>query len=141
MGIDAPHALVHSFVGIIAMVYATRHPRPSSKLILSGTSTRPIGERSFEAFERLGGLRARAAAMAFWQRPDGASWAAYAKLCSHCTHAVQRRSVTSSPRYGIRQCVCFSSSATYSGCICYINSAELDARLSLLQAKIIRLRP
>jgi proline iminopeptidase len=86
--IEAPIVLGHSLGGIVAMVYATTYPDRISKLILSSTSTHPIGERSFETFERLGGLRARAAAMAFWQHPDDASWAAYEQLCVPlCTHS------------------------------------------------------
>jgi proline iminopeptidase len=79
--IDRPIVLGHSLGGIIAMVYATTYPDHPAKLILSSTSTQPIGESSFETFERLGGLRARAAAMAFWHHPDDASWAAYEELC------------------------------------------------------------
>jgi pimeloyl-ACP methyl ester carboxylesterase len=79
--IDAPIVLGHSLGGIVAMIYATSYPDHPSKLILSSTSTQPIGERSFQTFERLGGQPARAAAMAFWQHPDDASWAAYEQLC------------------------------------------------------------
>jgi proline iminopeptidase len=79
--IEAPIVLGHSLGGIVAMVYATSYPEHLSKLILSSTSTRPIGERSFETFERLGGPRARAAAMAFWQQPDDSSWVAFEELC------------------------------------------------------------
>jgi proline iminopeptidase len=79
--IDAPIVLGHSLGGIVAMIYATSYPDHLSKLVLSSTSTQPIGERSFETFTRLGGPRARAAAMAFWQHPDEASWAAYEQLC------------------------------------------------------------
>jgi pimeloyl-ACP methyl ester carboxylesterase len=79
--IDAPLVLGHSLGGIVALVYATRYPDHPCKLILSSTSAQPIGERSFETFERLGGPRARAAAMAFWQHPDDESRAAYQQLC------------------------------------------------------------
>jgi pimeloyl-ACP methyl ester carboxylesterase len=81
LSIDAPIVLGHSFGGIVAMVYATRYPDHPSKLILSSTSTQPVGERSFEVFERLGGPRARAAAMAFWRHPNEVAAAAYEDLC------------------------------------------------------------
>lgn len=81
LSVDAPIVLGHSFGGIVAMVYATRFPDHPSKLVLSSTSTQPVGERSFAVFERLGGARARAAAIAFWQHPDAESAAAYDELC------------------------------------------------------------
>jgi pimeloyl-ACP methyl ester carboxylesterase len=81
LSIDAPIVLGHSFGGIVAMVYATLYPDHPSKLVLRSTSTRPTGQRSFDVFERLGGPRARDAAVAFWTRPDEASLAAYEKFC------------------------------------------------------------
>ena len=81
LSIDRPVVLGHSMGGIVAMVYATRYPDHPSKLVLSSTSTQPIGERSFATFERLGGPEARAAAIAFWRHPDDASFEAYEKLC------------------------------------------------------------
>jgi pimeloyl-ACP methyl ester carboxylesterase len=81
LSIDAPIVLGHSLGGIVALVYAMRYPDHPSKLILSSTSTQPIGARSFDVFERLGGPRARAAAMAFWQHPNEASASAYEQLC------------------------------------------------------------
>jgi pimeloyl-ACP methyl ester carboxylesterase len=81
LGIKAPVVLAHSLGGIVAMVYATTYPDHLSKLILSSTSTQPVGERSFGIFERLGGPPARAAAMAFRHQPDHASWREYEELC------------------------------------------------------------
>jgi pimeloyl-ACP methyl ester carboxylesterase len=82
LSIEDPIVLGHSLGGIVAMVYAMRYPDHPSKLILSSTSTEPIvGERSFAVFERLGGPRARAAAMAFWTDPNEASLASYEALC------------------------------------------------------------
>jgi pimeloyl-ACP methyl ester carboxylesterase len=72
----------HSLGGIVAMAYALRFPDHPSKLVLSSTSTQPtIGERSFAVFDRLGGPRARAAAMAFWTKPDDSSFAEYEAVC------------------------------------------------------------
>jgi proline iminopeptidase len=67
--------------GIVAMAYPVRYPEHPAKLILSSTSTEPLGERSFAVFERLDGPRARAAAVAFWNEPDEAALADYEKLC------------------------------------------------------------
>ena len=74
-------AMGHSLGGIVAMVYAIRHPEQPSKLVLSSTSTQPVGERSFAVFDRLGGPRARAAAM------DAAAAARFAGLALKCLHA------------------------------------------------------
>jgi pimeloyl-ACP methyl ester carboxylesterase len=82
LSIEHPIVLGHSLGGIVAMVYATRYPNHPSRLVLSSTSTQPtVGERSFDVFERLGGQRARAAAMAFWIGPDERSLAKYEALC------------------------------------------------------------
>src|SRR6516162_1674000 len=81
LSIDAPIFLGHSFGGIVAIVYATRFVDHPSKLVLSSTSIQPIGERSLEVFERLGGSAARAASAAFWQSPNDSSAAAYQELC------------------------------------------------------------
>jgi pimeloyl-ACP methyl ester carboxylesterase len=80
--IEHPIVLGHSLGGIVAMVYATRYPDHPSRLVLSSTSTQPtVGERSFAVFDRLGGPRARAAAMAFWTAPNESSLADYEALC------------------------------------------------------------
>jgi pimeloyl-ACP methyl ester carboxylesterase len=65
----------------VAMIYAMRYPSEPCKLILSSTSIQPVGERSFAAFERLGGPGARAAAKAFWTNPDEEAFARYEELC------------------------------------------------------------
>jgi pimeloyl-ACP methyl ester carboxylesterase len=71
LSIENPIVLGHSLGGIVAMVYAIRYPDRPSRLILSSTSTQPApGERSFAVFDRLGGPRARAAAIAFWTDPN-----------------------------------------------------------------------
>jgi pimeloyl-ACP methyl ester carboxylesterase len=82
LSIENPIVLGHSLGGIVAMVYAVRYPDHPSKLVLSSTSTQPTaGEQSFAVFDRLGGPRARAAAMAFWTAPDETSLAEYEALC------------------------------------------------------------
>lgn len=81
LSIEAPIVMGHSMGGIVAMLYALRYPDHPSKLILSSTSINPVGERSFAIFERLGGLRARAAAIAFWTEPSDAAFDRYEELC------------------------------------------------------------
>jgi pimeloyl-ACP methyl ester carboxylesterase len=81
LSIEAPIVLGHSMGGIVAMLYALRHPHSLSKLVLSSSSIQPVGERSFATFERLGGADARAAAIAFWTNPDESSFARYEELC------------------------------------------------------------
>jgi proline iminopeptidase len=81
LSIDAPIVMGHSLGGIVAMVYVARYPDHPSKLILSSTSTHPVGDRSFDVFDRLGGPRARAAAMDFWTTPNEASLAGYEEIC------------------------------------------------------------
>jgi pimeloyl-ACP methyl ester carboxylesterase len=81
LSIAAPMVLGHSMGGIVAMLYALRHPRNLSKLVLSSTSIQPVAERSFAIFERLGGADARAAAIAFWSDPSESSFARYEELC------------------------------------------------------------
>jgi len=81
LSIEHPIVLGHSLGGIVAMVYATRYPDHPSQLVLSSTSIQPVGERSFAVFDRLGGPRARAAAMAFWTAPNESSLADYEALC------------------------------------------------------------
>src|SRR5271155_2951590 len=48
LSIEDPIVMGHSLGGIVTMVYAMRHPDHPSKLVLSSTSTQPVGERSFE---------------------------------------------------------------------------------------------
>lgn len=64
--IEAPIVYGLSFGGFVAQSVATRHPDRLSGLILASTSARTMHERKYEAFERLGGPDARAAAERFW---------------------------------------------------------------------------
>lgn len=81
LGIDRPIVLGHSFGGIVAMFYATRYPDHPAKLILASSSVRPVGERSFSMFERLGGRAAKAAAVDFWTNPGRDTAKKYNELC------------------------------------------------------------
>jgi pimeloyl-ACP methyl ester carboxylesterase len=79
--IQRPIVMGHSFGGIVAMLYAARFPEHPSKLILSSTSARPVGERSYSMFDKLGGPSARAAAVDFWTSPGPESAKRYIDLC------------------------------------------------------------
>src|SRR5215469_15256853 len=79
--IERPIILGHSFGGIVAMFYAIRYPKHAAKLVLTSASTRPVGERSFSIFEKLGGPAARAAAIEFWTNPGKESAKRYGQIC------------------------------------------------------------
>ncbi|HEX2013380.1 MAG TPA: alpha/beta hydrolase [Roseateles sp.] len=81
LGIEKPVVLGQSFGGFVAQRYIERHPGHASKVILSSTSHHMGLDRKLAWFERLGGPAARAAAEAFWSRPDPATWEAYWSLC------------------------------------------------------------
>ena len=69
--------LGHSFGGMVAMAYATRHPQQPGRLILSSTSARHTPARVLARFEQVGGPAVREAAGQFWQDPTAATWAEY----------------------------------------------------------------
>jgi pimeloyl-ACP methyl ester carboxylesterase len=79
--IERPIVMGQSFGGWVAMRYAIRHPDHPSKLVISSSSARPVGERSFRMFERLGGAAAREAAIAFWTNPGWETRKDYFALC------------------------------------------------------------
>jgi pimeloyl-ACP methyl ester carboxylesterase len=141
LSIENPIVLGHSLGGIVAMVYALRFPDHPAKLVLSSTSTQPtIGERSFAVFERLGGPRARAAAMAFWTKPDDSSFAEYEAVCIPLyTRGPHRRLVSMSERCAIPRCSWCSSNPNCGGWICYANWIESNAQPWSWQARRIPL--
>jgi pimeloyl-ACP methyl ester carboxylesterase len=79
--IQRPIVMGHSFGGIVAMLCAVRYPEHPRKLILSSTSTRAVGERSFSMFEKLGGRAARVAAVEFWTDPNPINAKRYIEVC------------------------------------------------------------
>jgi pimeloyl-ACP methyl ester carboxylesterase len=88
LDITRPMVFGQSFGAWVAMTYATRHPEHPSKLVVSSASARPVGERSFKVFERLGGAVARDAAIAFWTNPSPATRKDY---FAHCAPLMTRR--------------------------------------------------
>ncbi len=89
LGIEKP--IVHgiSFGGFVAQSYASRHPDRLHKLILASTVARVDMRLVYEAFERFGGERARAAAECFWTAPTGESAIEYATTCLPLYHQRQ----------------------------------------------------
>lgn len=81
LGVEKPVVFGLSFGGFVAQNYAIRHPDRLDRLILASTVARMLPERVFQAFERFGGTRARAAAEAFWSGPNEANTAEYMQVC------------------------------------------------------------
>jgi pimeloyl-ACP methyl ester carboxylesterase len=81
LDIEKPIVIGQSFGAWVAMMYAVRHPEHPSKLVVSSASARPVGERSFIMFERLGGAVAREAAVAFWTNPGPVTRNDYFQHC------------------------------------------------------------
>jgi proline iminopeptidase len=73
--------LGQSFGGFVAQRYLARHPAHPAKVILSSTSHHLGLERKVDAFTRIGGQAAGAAARAFWSAPSPASWGPYNEHC------------------------------------------------------------
>ncbi|WFU16127.1 alpha/beta hydrolase [Bradyrhizobium sp. CB3481] len=72
LGISSPIVLGASFGGMVALSYATRHPKHPSKLILISTEARggSYPERRVTLFERLGGPEAGALARRRFLEPQ-----------------------------------------------------------------------
>lgn len=79
--IQSPVVFGHSFGGMVAMAYATRHPEHAGGLILSGTYAQQDRARVVERFNLLGGPAAAEAARAFWTCPTLETTAEYQRLC------------------------------------------------------------
>jgi proline iminopeptidase len=81
LGIEKPIVYGASFGGFVAQAYATRHPDHPAKLILTSTAAKVNFDTIFDAFERVGGLRARRIAEAYWLNPTAESRARYFEAC------------------------------------------------------------
>jgi pimeloyl-ACP methyl ester carboxylesterase len=81
LGIDKPIVYGVSFGGFVAQSYATRHPQHPGKLVLTSTAARIDWAQMFEAFERVGGVRARELARRRWLHPTAESRTAYREHC------------------------------------------------------------
>lgn len=81
LGIEKPIVFGASFGGFVAQSYATRHPGHPAKLILASTAAKVDFPTIFEAFERLGGAKARQAAEAYWLAPGSETRLRYRDVC------------------------------------------------------------
>jgi proline iminopeptidase len=81
LGVERPIVLGQSFGGTVAQHYLARHPGHPSRVILSSTSPHLGLARKLAVFERLGGLRARAVAEAYWSNPAGGGLDDYLRVC------------------------------------------------------------
>ena len=79
--ITRPVVMGESFGGFVAMAYAERHPSHPGKLILSSTAACMRLDRTYDAFEHLGGKAAREVAERFWENPSEETVAEYARIC------------------------------------------------------------
>jgi len=77
--IEKPIVMGNSFGGMVAMVYAARHPEHPGKLIFSSTSAQQNVERIVSRFEERGGVEVAALARAFWEKPCVETLGPYAK--------------------------------------------------------------
>jgi pimeloyl-ACP methyl ester carboxylesterase len=82
LGVVKPIVLGQSFGGFVAQRYLARHPAHAARVVLSSTSHHLGLERKLVMFEKLGGVRARDIAQAFWQDPCEATWVPYKTVCS-----------------------------------------------------------
>ncbi len=83
LGIENPIVFGHSFGGMVAQMYAIRHPGHAGGLIFSGTCSRFDVKISAEGFRRQGGDAAADAWSAFVDKPTPESAAEFAKNCRH----------------------------------------------------------
>lgn len=81
LGVEQPIVLGLSFGGFVAQNYAIRHPDRLHKLILASTVARMVPQRVFDAFQKFGGDKARAAAIDFWGGPNAENTVAYMAEC------------------------------------------------------------
>ncbi len=87
LGIVKPIVFGHSFGGMVAQSYLTRHPGHAAGVVLSSTAAHMDFASMYEAFERKGGTPARDAAERFWTRMSDEDFQDYARLCLplYCT--------------------------------------------------------
>jgi pimeloyl-ACP methyl ester carboxylesterase len=83
LGIEKPIVFGHSFGGMVAQMYAIRHPGRALGLIFSGTCSRFDVKISAEGFRRQGGDAAADAWTAFVDEPTPESTSGFVKYCRH----------------------------------------------------------
>lgn len=83
LGIDHPIVYGHSFGGMVAQMYAVRHPGHASRLILAGTGPKFDVNMSAEGFRRQGGDVPAEAFAAWVDNPNPETTAAFGQNCRH----------------------------------------------------------
>jgi proline-specific peptidase len=83
LGIEKPIVYGHSFGGMVAQMYAVRHPGHAAGLIFSGTCARFDVKISAEGFRRQGGDAAANAWTAFVEEPTPESTMGFVENCRH----------------------------------------------------------
>jgi len=83
LGIENPIVYGHSFGGMVAQMYAVRHPGHASKLIFAGTGPRFDVAMSADGFRRQGGDVPAEAFTAWVDNPNPETTAAFGKHCRH----------------------------------------------------------
>jgi proline-specific peptidase len=81
LGIVKPIIFGHSFGGMVAQSYLTRHPDHPAGVVLSSTAAHMNFEEVYEFFNRKGGPEARDVARRFWTQMADEDLADYARLC------------------------------------------------------------
>jgi pimeloyl-ACP methyl ester carboxylesterase len=81
LDIRAPVILGNSFGGTVAAHAAGRHPELPSKVVLMSTSARRDDDVTLDAFERIGGRRAREVAARFRMTPSEETALEYDAVC------------------------------------------------------------
>ena len=83
LGIEKPIVFGQSFGGMVAQMYAVRHPGHAAGLIFAATCSRFDVKISAEGFRRQGGDAAADAWTAFVDKPTPESVSGFAKNCRH----------------------------------------------------------
>jgi len=81
LGIVRPIVFGHSFGGMVAQSYLTRHPNHAAGVVLSSTAAHMDFPAVFAAFARRGGPEAGAIAERFWTRMADGDVADYLQVC------------------------------------------------------------
>jgi len=105
LGIAGPVVLGHSFGGMVAMAYATRHPRHPRGVILSGTYARQDIERGARRCTELAGPEAGDAFREHWKAPSRETTARYDRtvLRLYARKPITRTDLDAAFRVRVRQ--------------------------------------
>ena len=79
--LDRPSLLGTGVGGLVALLYAARHPHRVEKLVLVSTVARYVHTRVIAEFDRLGGHDAGEGAARYFAEPTEASFAEYMRVC------------------------------------------------------------